>query len=409
MNEDTVRFRVGKHFDDLVQAQQLINEIRNNQLISPHLAEDFVLLWAEKAEIGNAVLTPATLFQLATIPSAALEDFAPNHLESLWPPLAALKVVNEKPRWIEEYGLLPAWILLPTSIIFRTIDRGFPLPVYPLQAMQGGLRGKGYGRWSLSIDDNAPKEMVYVEWQPVSDTQAHIEAGLPESVPNDWTTVDLLDTYGLYHCARCGRLTGSQDGKLAEDILKIHSHGRTSSDLRDITLLENFGGYRLLAEYFPDRRGSLLMDIYATYGIVYPSAASYLPEPPPPEDTFLLDVTKSAQMIGMTREILRYGTNSEDASLWASAARLLSQWYERKDVSELGQVAFALGMLLRTASYNPRRYRRLLKNANLSNMDVQNLLADLNRTAVAHLEWGLTWAELLILHSPHKTRLEDDE
>jgi hypothetical protein len=151
------------------------------------------------------------------------------------------------------------------------------------------------------------------------------------------------------------------------------------------------------------------MDIYATYGIVYPSAVSYLPEPPPPEDTFLVDATKSAQMSGMIREILRYGTNSEEASLWASSARLLSRWYEHKDVSEVGQAVFALGMLLRTASYNPRRYRRLLKNANLSEMDAQNLLADLNRTSVAHLQWGLTWAELLILHSPHKTRLENDE
>ncbi len=409
LDEDAVCFRVGKHFDDLVQAQQLINEIRNNQLISPHLAEDFVLLWAEKAELGEAALTPATLYQLATIPAATLEDFLPNHLERLWPPLAALKAVHKQSSWIEEYGLLPAWILLPTSIIFRTIDRGFPLSVYPLQAMQGGLRGKGYGRWSLSIDDNAPKEMVYVEWQPVSDARVHIEAGLPESAPRDWTAIDLLDTYGLYHCSRCGRLTGAQDGKLAEDVLKIHSHGRASSDLRDITLPENFGGYKLLAEYFPDRWGSLLMDIYATYGIVYPSAVSYLPEPPPPEDTFLVDATKSAQMIGMTREILRYGTNSEEASLWASASRLLSQWYEHKDVSELGQAAFALGMLLRTASYNPRRYRRLLRNANLSEMDAQNLLADLNRASVAHLHWGLTWAELLILHSPHKTRLENDE
>jgi hypothetical protein len=409
LNEDTVRFRVGKHFDDLVQAQRLINEIRNNQLISPYLAEDFVLLWAEKAEMGEAELTPATLYQLATVPATALEDFLPNHLESLWPPLAALKAVHEQSSWIEEYGLLPAWILLPTSIILRTLDRGFPLSVYPLQAMQGGLRGKGYGRWSLSIDDNAPKEMVYVEWQLVSSRQVHIEAGLPERTPNDWATVELLDTYALYYCSRCGRLTGARDQMLPNEIIETHSHGRASSDLRRIDVPEKHGGHRLLAEYFPDRRGSLLMDIYATYGIVYPSAVSYLPEPPPPEDTFLVDATKSAQMSGMIREILRYGTNSEEASLWASSARLLSRWYEHKDVSEVGQAVFALGMLLRTASYNPRRYRRLLKNANLSEMDAQNLLADLNRTSVAHLQWGLTWAELLILHSPHKTRLENDE
>lgn len=397
--ETAVRFTVGDKFDELIYTQQLVQEIRNGCLISLHLTEDFVLWWAEVAEAGATKLTPTTLYQLATVPATALENFAPQHLQTLWPCLTTIKAVHNLSEWREEHGYLPAWIFSPSRIILQTSGHGFQLRVYPMQMMQGGKYGTGYGRWRISSEEYATKELVYVQWQSKTELLVHVEAGLPETEPPDWSEVDLLDTYGLHYCDWCGRLTGTTNFTLPDEITRVHRHGRKSTNLRDITLPEEHGGYQLLAELLPERRGIDLLDIFNEYEIKFPSATDYLPEPQANTPILMQKPTTRSQLLTLLREIRRYGENHEPTPFWASVTRLLRVWHQNQEVSLLGQTAVAFGILLRTAAYQPHRFRKICKNASLSELDVQNLLAMLNETAVSHLHWALTWAELLKIHS----------
>jgi len=400
--ETAVRFTVGRSpYDDWSQAQQLAEEIRSGCLITPHLAEDFVLWWAEIAEQDETDLTPQTLLQLATVPAATLENFGVNHLHRLWPSLAALKTVRNVGQWQDEHGLLPGWVLTGHPIILRTEGYGHLLKVFPISLMMGGLSGVGYGRWRLSTNEYAPKDFVYVQWHPVSDSQVHIEAGLPGKAPvGDWTKIDLLDCHALYVCTRCGRLTGARDFTLPEELIQEHLHGHPTSQLRDTTMYAIDDDCCLKAEIFPERRGSLLRDIYEEFNVIVPRAEDYLPEPiltgPDPFE----QRKNQRQWIGLFREIKRLGVNNERQPLWENAARLFGEWQRQKSVSQLGQTAFALGLLLRCAAIQKTQYEKLLKDANLSERDCQDLLGLLHRIAPAHLQWALTWAELLVIHSP---------
>ena len=97
--------------------------------------EDFVLWWAEIAEAGAADLTPATLFQLATVPADLFTNFGANHLQKLWSPLVNLQAVQNQQAWTEEHGALPAWLLFSTPVFLKLNEHGRKLPVYPLRAM----------------------------------------------------------------------------------------------------------------------------------------------------------------------------------------------------------------------------------------------------------------------------------
>ena len=372
-----------------------------------HSAEDFLLQLIEMAEAGTTKFTPSILYRLATIPATVLDHFSARHLKRLWSTLAALKAVHNQSSWIETHGLLPAWILLPKPVILKTVDHGIPLRVHPIQVAQEGLTGKGYGRWRMSADDNAPKEMVYVQWQPISGIQVHVEAGLPEVTPNDWTEIELLDTYGLYYCGRCTRLTGVRSFTLPDTITKTHFHGRDTVDLRDITKAEEHGGYRLLAECFSDRREELLIDIFEKFEITLPAPADHLPEPLSTIDDLFLQAAIRTQFVSLIQEVTQYGADREESSPWASATRLLNYLNSDKTGGELRQAALALSMVLRLAAYDGLEFRKLLTKVELSEVDIQSLLAELHRISAAHLQWGLTWAELLIIHSPGKLQRED--
>jgi len=409
LNKEPIRFKVGESSTDLLQAKRLSREIRDGQLVTPDLAEDFVLNLTEMAETGEAALTPTVLYQLATISHTALEYISPNHLDHLWPALSALKAVHNQSSWIESQGFLPALVLLPRPIILKTVDHGFSLRVYPIEVLQGGRTGKGYGRWRMTTDEGDPKELVYVEWRSVSDTEVKVEAGLPEHIPIDWGNINLLDTYGLHYCSRCGRLTGVKYYSLPDDIVSVHLHGHISAELYDITQPEEYDGYHLLAEFFFDRGEHLLIDIYQKFEIGCPSVSSYLPEPPLPLNYLPALALMHEMLVPLIRKIMQYGSDREEASPWASAVRLLSQWQADKSVSELGQLTLALGILVRTAAYDHQQFYKLLAHANLVESSVKDLLAAIHKASIAHLQWGMTWAELLILHSPGKIQKEDNE
>lgn len=397
LNEQATRFDVGGQVETQARSDALIGEIRSGQLISGELAEDFVLSWAELAEKGETHLTPSTLYQLAAMPARALENFQPNHLESLWPVLAAVRNVQDEDAWLHAHGLLPAWILLPNPLVFCTLQHRFEWPVYPLVAARRGLAGKGYGIWSIS----GSSVQVYVEWRSVSATHVHVEAGIPGEPPLRWEEMELVDTSSLYYCAHCGRLVGQKGVPYPSDETRqMHRHGHAEDNLRDINVAEEHGGHRLIVGCFDGRGGRSLLRIYDEYEVCYPTAESYLPEPPLLQAPPSLPATVQRAFGALAAGVVRYGDSSEEASPWAGAARLLMFSGETKSVSDLGQAALALGVLLRTAAYHPHRYQRLLQRSALTPATVQNLLAELNQSAAAHLHWGMTWAELLMLHSP---------
>lgn len=398
--ENAMRFTVGMPIKPRAQTAPLVQDIRSGQLIPAHQAEDFVLLWAENAEKGAAELTATTLYQLATVPATALENFDFPHLQRLWSPLEKLKAVHDWMQWVANYGYLPAWILLDQPIILRTEGQRYQLRVYPLQAAYGGREGKGYGRWRMSTVEGAPKQAVLVQWRADTETRVQVEAGLiPDGAAVNWMEIDLLDTYALWHCARCGRLVGAQAYTLPDELQREHVHGHPQPSLRDITVAESRGGYQLLADFLPERRGPWLMGTYAEFGLHVPSAAAYLPEPAKTSSDLLAVDTRRMQLLAVLRETKRFGMENTNQPYWASASRLLSDWRHHRSVSEFGQTIFALSTLLRAAAIRPKQYYRLLKEASLSEKDVQELLAGLNQTVPDHVQWGLTWAELLIVHS----------
>lgn len=407
LENEPIRFKVGNSSNSLVSSNQLAREMRTGQLISHNLAEDFVLNLVEVAETGDIELSPSLLFQLVTIPNLALENVSPNHVAKVWHPLAVIKAVHNQLDWIEARGLLPAWILLPKPVILVTSDHGAQLRVYPIEVLQEGRVGKGYGRWPMSTDESAPKEFVYVEWQPASDTEVQVEAGLPDTIPVDWSKIDLLDTYGLHYCPRCGRLTGVKNYSLSKEIIQAHLHGHMSSELRDITQPKEHGGYSLLAKFYIDRKVDLLQDIYQNFEVSFPSASSYLPEPSLPSHHLLALALMRAHLTLAVREIMQYGPDRGEASPWASAVRLLNRWQLNENISELGQLSFVLGMLVRSAAYDREQFFNLLTKMQLAESTIANLLVDLNKVSPAHLEWGITWAELIILHSPGKIYKEN--
>ncbi len=403
LDENQMRFTVGSSsFDMSEHSQELLNEIRNGTLISPRLAEDFVLWWAELASVDAIELTPTTLYQLSSIPVKALENFTKAHLEELWTPLASLKDVSHFSTQVGE-RFLPAWIFLSTPLLFKTHDRGFRLRIYPVQISDKGFRGKGYGQWHLSPEEHSSKDFVFVQWKPafnISEISVHIEAGLPQSEPDDWGTVDLLDTYSLLYCVRCGRLTGVSDTKLPDEMKEAHRHGQDDADLYDINLSEEYGGYRLVADLFHDRNGEALLDVFEEFNLPIHTAISVFPEPIiEPSNTFPSS-SLVEHLAVITRELLWYSTNSKANSPWASVDRLFSRWSQEKCVSQFGRYVVGLGMLLRTAAHDPNVYYRLLKRANLSEKDTQDMLAEITKKSTAYVKWGLTWAELLIEQSP---------
>jgi hypothetical protein len=392
-------FVAGHEQEPLADAEALIREIRGGRVISSHCAEDFVLMWAESAENGTTELTPSTLYQLATIDGRALENFQAVNLRKLWPPLASLHTVRERSTWIEERRLLPAWIFLEQSVILKTLDRGFRLPVCPIYVANGGRTGRGIGYLRLLKVDGAPKEQVYIEWKAESELTVHVEAALPVEESVVWAEADLLDMYGLRYCTHCGRLTGARSLPIPQEILDEHRHGNAPISLRDITMPIDSDGYKLLAEFYIDRRAPHLADTYITLDIARLSAVEHLPEPRPAPGAGVTALSCEGVLAKLVRDLIWVGDTSDHRSPLASASRLLAEWQQNGEVSPLGQSVFALGVLLRMAGYNVNGYRGLLKNGALTEADVQQMLMEVNSAAPQHLEWGLMWAELLVVHS----------
>ncbi len=156
----------------------------------------------------------------------------------------------------------------------------------------------------------------------------------------------------------------------------------------------------MLAEFYRDLHGTLLEDGYKDLKVEVMEPETYLPEPPIPIDNFFEQAEIRVQLITLIRELVRLGSNDAVASPWASAARLLSRWNLTQNVSTFGRSVLAFSVLIRTAAYAPRQFTKLLRQANLSESSMKNLLAELNNRANPHLIWGLTWAELLMHHSP---------
>lgn len=396
LDEIALSFTIGDDQELLAEMSALVQEIRAGQLISLHLAEDFVLWWAELAEQSAAELTPTTLYQLATLPATVLDNFLESHLENLWSPLVALKKVQLPEEWFEQYGYLPAWLFLTHPLTFKTAQFAYPLKVFPLQVLQGGLRGTGYGRWRLSTVEGSPKTAVYVQWQPINGTTVQVEAGVPDSVPdNDWTAIDLLDTYALHYCARCGRLTGGASFTLSAELQNEHLHGRHNAALHDITIPLQSGGHQLVAELLVERRGTLLSDVYEEFEVPVPLPERTMSEPTISDHDLVIATTPRRQLLALVREIQRFGNQPDGWPLWYSSQQLLAHWRQAKTISQTGQMAVALGIALRTAAYDRQKFRRLRRSASLSEQDVVALLAYLNEMAPAHFQWGLVWAELL--------------
>jgi hypothetical protein len=412
LNEQATIFTVGRSTiessaEEHPQDSGLDRLIRSGELIPERYANDFVLKWAMFAEDGKTELSPSTRYQLSTIHARALEFFDYPHLKTLWPALADLRAVHDWPRWFESYGLLPAWIVLPAPLLFQGQEHASEWTVYPIQVAHGGLEGKGYGPLFSVIDkerDEERKVQVYVQWQEISATHVHLEAGLPGEMPAKWSEVELDDTYSLFRCAYCGRLIGAMGAlspsMLPEELVKAHWHGREEADLRDINTPEKAGGYRFVVKLFHENRGRTLLDIFERYEVAYPVATSYLPEPAQPERKLSITTRRWRQLAALTNAFVWYGSGSEATSPWASVARLLNHWGNIGAMSDLGRSSIALGMMLRTAAYYPHRYSRLLKEAALTEADIQELLALINLESDHHLRWGLTWAELLFVHSP---------
>jgi len=186
-------------------------------------------------------------------------------------------------------------------------------------------------------------------------------------------------------------------------LIQEHLHGQITTQLLDITIPEEFDDYQLEAEFLPQRRGYLLLDIYDKFDIHIPLAEKYLPEPIMPTQNPLEQLESQGIWLGLIREIKRMGTNNPQYPFWSSATRLLSVWHNQKTVSDLGKITIAFGLLLRSAAVQQKQFRKLLKDANLSEKDCKELLSLLNNNAPNHLQWGLTWAELLIIHSPQRS------
>lgn len=392
-------FVVGHEQEPLEDAEALIREIRSGRVISHDHANGFILMWAESAEKRSVELTSSTLYQLATISGHELRYFGADHLRKLWPPLASLHAVRERTTWIEKHGLLPAWVFLEQPVILKTIDRGFNLQVCPVYIANRGRTGRGLGHWRLSTVDGAPKERVYVEWKAESELVVHVEAALPVEESVVWAEADLLDMYGLHYCMHCGWLTGAKTVPISQDILDEHRHGKAPISLRDITMPVDSDGYKLLADFYIDRRAPQLADTYSTLDIAPSSAVEHLPEPRVPSNTGDAKLSCDEGLAKLVHDLIWVGDTSDQRSPLASASRLLAEWQQNGEVSPLGQSVFALGVLLRMAAYNVNAYRGLLKNCLLTEIDVQQMLSEVSSVAPQHLEWGLTWAELLVVHS----------
>lgn len=83
-----------------------------------------------------------------------------------------------------------------------------------------------------------------------------------------------------------------------------------------------------------------------------------------------------------------------------NAGRILHVWRNGKpNLPKLVQLAFILGLLLRTAAYHPDEYTHLLRKAEISDETVKQLLHAFQQNIPKHLIWGLTWAELIYIHS----------
>jgi hypothetical protein len=285
---------------------------------------------------------------------------------------------------------------LPNPLVFIT-PRGFEWPIYPIQVSDGGLAGKGYGILSTS----GIKSQIYVQWQRISATEVCLEAGIPDDPSVAWAGVDLEDTYGLAYCQQCGQLVGAKgefNPTKSVEFTEAHRHGRTTLELQEINIPPEQGGYRLIGKMSQVRRGKLLLDILEEFNVIYSSADDHLPKPK--AEMPALSPRKMRQLLALSNAIFAYGANIDESSPWASATRLINKYKAERTLSEQAQGVIALGLLMRTAASHQGRYSRLLRDASLSEEDVQGLLAEIEQFAPDHLRWGLTWAELLIQHSP---------
>jgi hypothetical protein len=402
LDQNTMHFTIGPPVRLRAQTGPLVQDIRSGQLIPTLQAEDFILLWAENAEQGMTDLTATTLYQLATIPTTALENFDFPHLRKLWRPLEQLKAVANQSQWITDNGYLPAWIVLDQPVILHLFKQETPLNVYPIKTGRGGREGYGYGVWPISSAKNAPKKTVLVQWHDVINMHAYVQIGvIPDKKNVNWMTIQLTDTYPLYRCVRCGQMEIVEAPILSQTLRQSHFHGpptkENAANLRNITHPQT-NHDRLKAKLILNRQRASLATMYAIHEVRVNSAATYLPEPII-KTPYPVNAARHKQLSLILREIKRLGTASDALPYWASAFCLLDDWQKKQSVSLFGQMAFALGALLRAAARHPKPYHRLLNEAALSEKDVQELLQNLNNQSPEHVQWGLTWAELLMQHS----------
>ena len=294
--------------------------------------------------------------------------------------------------------MLPAKFFVTQPIVLKMAANGSKWIVYPIYWGQFGRSAKGYAYWYLSPVEGTPKQFVYFEWEPSLRNTVVLKAGLPESTPLDWSVAELIDMYTLYYCERCGKVCGAPSTSLPDDVLSKHRHGSGTSILKPIDVPEEFGGYELQAEWYVDRNSDSLAELNAKYDVGEPSAAGYLPEPTLPPDDQLQVSDRHELFTTLVRNLKALGESSDERSPVASAARLLEYWRANGEVSSYGQAAFALGVLLRFAAARRSAYSGLRKSLQISENEIRNALAVLHTTTPQHLEWGLTWAELVMQH-----------
>lgn len=377
-------------------------------------------------------LTKEELLKLSTVSSTEINGFTTNDLAKLWRPLGRLSEVQDVTKWSVKYGMLPTWTLLD-NILAMVTNEGTSYLVYPELLLEGGLTG--IGKIALETPQEG-KFYGYARWSKRTQHASRLHVWIPPKDPqNDpYASLDELDMRPAYYDRLSGNFHGSRtkymmpglnikDRTFLVDVAHTytllvsirqthlqlyHKYWSRASIDRSFTqailqkrvedveglsisraIITKPSGYRYATtewvnNYFEDKASKPILKRFVSDDTVGGKLAN-----------FAANIPRLAQIANMP---LLFG-----ATRFIEGMEKQVQTEGEHRLMRLDKNILSLAIILRIKSMRQDSVtRRILNQANFSDQELAQAVHDANIVCPTLLEWALTWAEILSIHSAYQ-------
>jgi hypothetical protein len=376
----------------------------------------------EQDKSASVTTTKEQLYKSATLSPDILQRYSPEAMYRRWRPLRRLAELHHQPLWLLKYGMIPSWTVIDKSVRFTT-KGGKSYFIYPEKVIERGT--SGIGKIALNLPDI---QYAYARWTGETYRSARLQVWIPSTdlERQPYSAIDEMDMRPAYYDTQAGDIRGSRTrylipGKqLNGGFLVDMVHNYQCDGFLDF---KNHGLIHTLNEYDSiDREftaaclsDAVPEDEFSVKNIIVPEGYRYAVmdwlmqwRKGGDAKTFLRELV-SPQLSSTFEDyinVLKALDRRENSPYLKGVMRFLQgmenqvRTEDYQKLMRLDRHIFLLCVALRVVNLPTGSLRRDMREAlRLADEDIITYLWKANHACPAMLEWGLTWAEILFVHS----------